>query len=269
LSTYAVGDIQGCFKALQCVLEQVDFNPGADKLWVAGDLVNRGPESLETLRFIKELGDHATVVLGNHDLHFLAIAHDVTYARRKDTVNGILEAADAPTLVEWLRQQPLFHWDNDIGYCMVHAGIPPQWSMEQTLSYASEVETVLRGDNYQDYLAAMYGDEPALWNPALTGLTRMRVITNYLTRMRFCDPQGTLDLQNKGTPDAAPAGFKPWFAYDRKTSDTRILFGHWASLEGKTNVDNVYALDTGCVWGGKLSVMRLEDQQLFHCDCEQ
>jgi bis(5'-nucleosyl)-tetraphosphatase (symmetrical) len=267
LSTYAIGDIQGCFDALQCVLKQVSFDADNDKLWVAGDLVNRGPDSLETLRYLKSLGDRATIVLGNHDLHFLAIAHNRTYARRKDTVNGILVAEDAADLVEWLRQQPLVHYDHKAGYCMVHAGIPPQWSIENTLSYAAEVETVLRGEEYQDFLAAMYGDEPAVWNDTLTGLTRLRVITNYLTRMRFCDEKGKLDLQSKGSPESAPPGFKPWFVHPRKTEHIRILFGHWASLEGKTDTENVFALDTGCVWGGKLSMMRLEDQTLFHCDC--
>jgi len=267
MSIYAVGDIQGCYDALQCLLEQIEFEPGVDQLWVAGDLVNRGPKSLKTLRFLKSLGDSATVVLGNHDLHLLAIAYETRKPNHKDTFDKILGAKDRDELMDWLRHQPLLHYDVDTDYLMVHAGIPPQWSLPKAIKLSQEVEAHLVDDPV-GFLSHMYGNTPEVWHDDLEGWDRLRVITNYLTRMRVCDADGQLDLAHKSGPGFAPKGFRPWFAHHhRKTHDTNILFGHWAALEGKCEAENVFALDTGCVWGGKLTMMRLQDQQFFSCAC--
>jgi bis(5'-nucleosyl)-tetraphosphatase (symmetrical) len=268
MANYAVGDIQGCFKPLQALLAQVNFQPGIDRLWVAGDLVNRGPQSLEVLRFIKGLGASAVVVLGNHDLHFLAVAAGVRKPSNSDTLTALLCAPDLPVLTAWLRKQPLIYRDKALGYTLVHAGIPPQWSIKKALKRAAEVEAVLQSGDYRRYLKAMYGNEPAGWRKGLRGMKRLRVITNYFTRMRFCSPEGELDLANKSAPHAVNYGFAPWYALEnRKSAGERILFGHWAALEGQVAETDVFALDTGCVWGGCLTMLRLEDQALFRIEC--
>lgn len=264
MATYAVGDLQGCLKPLKKLLADVNFSPIKDTLWLTGDLVNRGPESLETLRFIYAMRNSVVTVLGNHDLHLLAVAHDQKKMSRSDTLKEILAADDCRILLDWLRQQPLLHHDSNLGYTMVHAGIPPMWSLSQTQQLAAEVESVLRSKSYESYLATMYGNEPSQWNDHLKGSLRWRLITNYFTRMRVCDAAGKLELKYKGGLAGCPTSYKPWFMHpQRKTANEKIIFGHWASLEGKTPVDNVFALDTGCVWGGKLTMMRLEDQQRF------
>ena len=269
MATYAIGDIQGCFQAFMCVLEQAEFNPAEDHLWVAGDLVNRGPDSLSTLRYIKSLGDHAKVVLGNHDLHLLAVAYGIKKPHRSDTFDEIMQADDASELFDWLRQQPLLFHCPERNYLMVHAGLAPQWSIEQALALSQEVEQTLQGANFKDFLRHMYGNEPDCWHDDLTGWERLRVITNHFTRMRLCDAEGHLDLKHKHGLQDVRIGFKPWFAHThRQTRDTQILFGHWAALEGESNEDHVFALDTGCVWGGRLTMMRLEDHRLFSCSCE-
>lgn len=268
MSTYAVGDIQGCYDPLMRVLDKARFDPQKDRLWVTGDIINRGPKSLKCLQFIHRLGDSATTVLGNHDLHFLAVAYGVKRAKRGDTFEEILNASDCEELVYWLRHQKLVHWDEHLDFCMVHAGIPPQWSLKQTLILASEVERVLQSNHFHSFFLEMYGNEPDLWKQDVEGLTRLRVITNYLTRMRFCSAEGQLDLENKLGPDTANEGFAPWFSHShRKTRNIPILFGHWASLKGQVTTNNVFALDTGCVWGDKLSMMRLEDRKMYQCDC--
>ncbi len=266
MATYAIGDIQGCYDQLQQLLEQIEFSD-ADRLWIAGDLVNRGPNSLDTLRFLKELGERATIVLGNHDLHLLAVHYGKTHQRRSDTLQAILDAPDREELMHWLRHQPLLAVDKELGYAMVHAGIPPAWSLKTARKRAKEVEEVLQSELAEEYFANMYGNQPDRWHPELTGWDRLRLITNYFTRMRFCDDAGTLELKAKGGLDTQPEGFQPWFHHERKADRYPILFGHWAALEGYAESDNVFALDTGCIWGNQLTAMRLEDRALFSCSC--
>lgn len=273
MSTYAVGDIQGCLEPLKCLLKEVNFDPKNDSLWVAGDLINRGPQSLETLRYLKKLydkrKDSVHFVLGNHDLHFLAVYYCEKLMTPGDTLLDLLAAPDCDELAHWLRQGKLLHRDDALGFSMVHAGIPPIWSLKKAAKRAAELEAVLQDDDkIEDFLAHMYGNEPACWEKGLEGHDRLRVITNYFTRMRFCTNEGELDLKIKSGPTNAPEGYAPWFAYpDRKTADDKILFGHWAALEGEADAPNVYALDTGCVWGGELTLFRLEDERYFGCSC--
>ncbi|ARN74302.1 symmetrical bis(5'-nucleosyl)-tetraphosphatase [Oceanicoccus sagamiensis] len=265
MTRYAVGDVQGCLAPLQCLLKEVAFDPAQDQLWLAGDLINRGPASLDTLRFIKELGDCTRIVLGNHDLHFLAVAHGTRNAGKSDTFDEILNASDCQILVQWLQQQHLIYNDPSHDYTMVHAGIPPIWTVQQASQLAHEVEQVLRGETAADFFSHMYGNEPAVWNDQLEGWTRLRVITNYLTRMRFCTVAGELDFEDKLATIDKP-DFKPWFSYPA-TSNQNIIFGHWAALEGKADNPHVFALDTGCVWGHALTLMNLDTQQMHRCDC--
>lgn len=268
MATYAIGDIQGCLEPLQCLLQEIKFNPSKDKLWLAGDLINRGPDTLETLRFLYRLRDSITIVLGNHDLHFIAVYYGLRKRGKNDTLDELLRAPDCADLVYWLRQQKLVHHDPRLNFTMVHAGIPPQWDLSEALAHAREVENVLQTDKIETFLSGMYGNLPSRWDNNLAGVDRLRLITNYFTRMRFCSAEGELELQTKESVDAAPIGFAPWFSFaERKTWDQRILFGHWAALEGRTDVENVYALDTGCVWGGSLTALRLEDERWFACDC--
>jgi bis(5'-nucleosyl)-tetraphosphatase (symmetrical) len=269
MASYAIGDIQGCYQALQCLLEEINFSPNNDTLWFAGDLINRGPQSLETLRFVHALGDSAVVVLGNHDLHLLAINRDIRKPHKSDTVDEILNAPDKEELLNWLQQQKLIHHDAALGFTMVHAGIPPMWTLQQALLYAREVENKLRSNQADEYFAAMYGNSPSSWNEELVGPSRWRLITNYLTRMRYCTNAGDLDLVTKGSSPPDNKSFQPWFSHKyRLTLDNKIIFGHWAALQGVTNIANTYALDNGCVWGGKLTAMRLEDEALFSYDCK-
>jgi len=265
MSAYAIGDLQGCLEPLQRLLEKIQFDPKQDHLWFAGDLINRGPQSLETLRFLRSMAPAVTAVLGNHDLHFLAVAMGHQSCKRADTLDELLSAPDRDELVAWLRQLPLLHHDAELNFVMTHAGLPPQWRREQAAVLANEVEMVIQDDERcHAFFAAMYGNEPATWRDDLSGTDRLRAITNALTRMRFCQADGTLELKTKQSITEAPEGFAPWFSHpQRQTKDERILFGHWAALEGQTDTDNVFALDTGCVWGGPLSALRLEDQQWF------
>lgn len=269
MATYAVGDIQGCYAELCELLDRVAFSR-TDTLWCCGDLVNRGPASLETLRFIKALGNQAITVLGNHDLHLLAVFHHASRVKRADTLAPVLNAPDCEGLMHWLQQQPLLHTDPDLGFTIVHAGIPPQWSLQDAQRFAREVETTLQSKQAPAYFHAMYGNLPDQWDPALEGTTRLRVITNYLTRMRFCTPEGQLEFASKGGLDTQPKGFLPWYQHPHRVSaEHRILFGHWAALEGNITQQNVFALDTGCVWGGKLTALRLEDLQTFSVASQQ
>jgi len=270
MSTYAVGDIQGCLAPLQCLLKQVNFNPAHDRLWVAGDMVNRGPESLETLRFLRGLGDSLSAVLGNHDLHLLALAYGHKTPSKDDTLDSILTAEDREEIICWLRQRPLIHTDSELNYTMVHAGIPPQWDLPAALKYSAEVESVLRDDNsVSDFLKLMYGNQPAQWHEDLQGQDRLRIITNYLTRMRFCKADGELDLECKTSPEFPPEDYAPWFAFEKRLSRAnKLIVGHWAALKGVCKAPNVFALDTGCVWGGQLTLLRLDDEQRFQCDCK-
>lgn len=269
MAAYAVGDLQGCLDPLKCLLDRVAFDPARDTLWLVGDLVNRGPQSLETLRYLYGIRQALVCVLGNHDLHLLAVAQDNTRLKRGDTLRPIIDAPDAGELLHWLRQQKLMHYDAPRNMAMVHAGIPPQWSIAKALRLAAEVEATLRNDaQLKGFLAGMYGNEPNTWRKDLQGIERLRVITNYFTRMRFCTADGRLDLKAKEGIDTAPAGFAPWFSHrERKAAGTTILFGHWAALEGHCDVPGVFALDTGCVWGGKMTLMDLDTHHLHQCDC--
>ena len=269
MSTYVVGDIQGCYKPLRKLLKKVYFHPSQDQLWCVGDLVNRGPRSLDTLRFLRDLGDSCRVVLGNHDLHFIAKHEGCSPGKGKHTLQELLEAADVQQLSDWLRQQPLAHYDcvdTDSGlqnFLMVHAGVAPSWSLDKTLQLSAEVELALQGPDYQAFLKHMYGDKPRRWHDGLEGLDRLRVITNYLTRVRFVDPIGNLQLSAKEGLALAPYGYKPWFRYETISAKTQLLFGHWAALEGHTGKPRVHALDTGFVWGRALTALRLEDGRRF------
>lgn len=268
MSTYVIGDLQGCYDELESLLRLVDYHPAHDELWFTGDFINRGPQSLAALRFVKN--NAANAVLGNHDLHFLAVAFGCKKIHpHKDTFQDILSAPDCAELVDWLRHQPLFYQQNNT--VMIHAGLLPQWTVAQARDYANEVEQVLQSDRIEAFLSNMYGNTPANWDDRLTGWERLRVITNVLTRLRFCQADGTMDLQYKGKVGQQPEGFFPWFnllANDIKAQNT-ILFGHWAALEGITHETNILALDTGCVWGGSLSAFRLEDRALFSVKSHQ
>ena len=269
MSTYAIGDLQGCLGAFNRLLDRIAFDPAKDHLLLAGDLVSRGEDSLGTLRRVHALRDAVTCVLGNHDLHLLALAAGAVQPRDKERdLVAILDAPDRDVLLDWLRQQPLALHVPQFNALLVHAGVPPLWSAAETLARADEVSRVLQSDASTDFFKAMYGNSPAHWSDDLTGMTRLRVITNYLTRMRFVDDAGGLDLASKGEADTAPAGFMPWFQHPhRNATDIRILFGHWAALEGRVADDQIEALDTGCVWGGSLTALRLEDNQRVACDC--
>ena len=267
MTTYAVGDLQGCLQPLLCLLEQVNFDPEDDQLWAAGDIVNRGPQSLETLRYVKGLGPAFKMVLGNHDLHLLATARSIKRLNPKDTLQKILNAADREELLTWLQQQPLLLHEH--GYVMVHAGIPPQWSLKTALSKAKLVEKVLRSDNAELFFDNMYGNTPCSWHKSQSPGVQLRGITNYFTRMRFCDPRGNLELNAKSGPEQAPAGYAPWYSHpQRKTANQKIIFGHWAALEGNIQGENLFPLDTGCVWGGRLRLMNLTTRAYSHCSCD-
>lgn len=268
MATYAIGDLQGCLTPLLTLLETIQFQPEHDELWFAGDLINRGPESLATLRFIYSLGDKAKVILGNHDLHLLALSRGFGRLKKSDTLKEILNAPDRDQLLGWLQSQPLCYYDEKFKAVMSHAGIPPCWNLEESLQYAQEVEAVLQSDQADEFFAIMYGNQPDKWDEKLTGMTRLRVIVNYLTRMRFCKPSGKLDLKSKEGPLTALKNFAPWFTYPSKLpEECHIIFGHWAALEGKVSYPNIHALDTGCVWGGSLTAIRLDDWQLFSTPC--
>ncbi|BAU72189.1 symmetrical bis(5'-nucleosyl)-tetraphosphatase [Metapseudomonas furukawaii] len=271
MTTYAVGDLQGCLDQLKCLLDQVHFDPAKDRLWLVGDLVNRGPKSLETLRFLFSIRDSVVCVLGNHDLHLLAVAHNIERLRKADTLREILDAPDRADLLDWLRRQKLLHYDEQRDIAMVHAGIPPQWTLRKALKRAAEVEEALQDDaRLPLFLDGMYGNEPAKWDKDLHGVTRLRVITNYFTRMRFCKADGTLDLKTKEGLGTAPPGYAPWFSFpNRKTHGQKIIFGHWAALEGQCNEPGLFALDTGCVWGGTMTLLNIDSGQRISCSCQE
>lgn len=261
MATYAIGDIQGCDEEFARLLERLQFDPQVDRLWLVGDLVNRGPSSLEVLRRVKSLGTAAVTVLGNHDLHLLALAYSPhERPKSKDTLDDILQAPDRDELLEWLRQQPMLHHDPALGYTMVHAGFPPQWDLATAQRCARELEHALRDDRVcAELFAHMYGDQPNRWSDTLSGFDRLRFITNALTRLRFCRADGTLDLKHKGTIEQAPADVFPWFrAPNRRSSDLQIVCGHWSAL-GLHREAGVLSIDTGCVWGQQLCAVRLDE----------
>ena len=265
MAIYAVGDVQGCHAELMQLLDQIAFDPGADQLWLVGDLVNRGPDSLAVLRLVKSLGDSAITVLGNHDLHLLAVAEGVAELNRIDTLDEILNAPDRDELLHWLRHQRLMHVQDD--YVLVHAGLLPQWSVAQAEDLAREVETALRSDDYATFLSRMYGNTPHNWDDNLSGYPRLRVIVNAYTRMRICTPEGEMEFKFKSEVEKIPAGYLPWFDIPQRASrDATIIVGHWSAL-GLLIRKNIIALDTGCLWGGPMSAIRLEDRQLFQVSC--
>jgi bis(5'-nucleosyl)-tetraphosphatase (symmetrical) len=263
VSTFVIGDVQACFAELQLLLEQVEFDSRKDKLWFVGDLVNKGSESLATLRFIKALGDAAQVVLGNHDLHLLASACGQRHLKSTDTFHDVLAAKDKDELLVWLRQQPLLHYDKQRNVLMTHAGLYPGWNLPQAVSLAKEVEYVLQHDGYEKFFEKMYGNEPSCWRDDLQGAERLRFIVNALTRMRFCDEQLNLDMKETCPVGQQSTGLVPWFELTKPANDLTIVFGHWAALQGVTNKQNILATDTGCYWGGSLTALRLEDKKRF------
>jgi len=261
VAVYVIGDVQGCYDPLRRLLDALAFEPARDCLWFTGDLVNRGPQSLAVLRYVSGLDDVVTV-LGNHDLHLLALATGAPAARKRsrDTLDDVLGAPDREELLDWLRGRPLAHHDPALGWLLVHAGVPPQWDLELTLACAREVEAVLRDGDASDFLGEMYGDEPSQWSAKLRGIARWRFITNCLTRMRYCNAEGHLDLDAKGGPGSQPDGYVPWFRVPkRRTQNVRIAFGHWATL-GYLHEPNLLALDTGCVWGQGLTAARIDGE---------
>jgi bis(5'-nucleosyl)-tetraphosphatase (symmetrical) len=271
MAVYLIGDIQGCDSALARLLDKVDFSPSRDALFVLGDLVNRGPDSAGVLRRLMALGHSVQCVLGNHDLHTLAVATGVRPSGRSDTLQGLLQAPDRAPLLDWLRHQHMALYAH--GMLMVHAGVLPQWSAEQTLTLAAEVEAVLQGQGWQDFLRQMYGNKPAAWDDALTGLDRLRVIVNALTRLRFCSAEGVMEFETKDSALAAPEGCMPWFDVPSRLSASSVVaFGHWSTL-GWLDRPDVWALDSGCVWGGCLSALELDLQgqqhTLIQVRCEQ
>lgn len=255
MTTYAIGDIQGCYHAFQALLERIHFNEKTDQLWLVGDLINRGGGSLEVLRWCYAHQDNLRVVLGNHDLHALVVAAGIVTAHKGDTLGALLAADDCNILLHWLRHQHLAYHE---GNClMVHAGLLPQWTAEQVLSYAAEVEAALQGNDYLYFLTHMYGNLPNHWGEQLAGIDRLRVITNALTRLRVCTAQGVMEFKFKGDLSDVPDGFMPWFDVPtRATKDTQVIFGHWSAL-GLQQRENLYALDTGCLWGGKLTALNI------------
>lgn len=264
MAVYAIGDIQGCYDQLRRLLDQVNFDPAADRLWLVGDLVNRGPRSVETLQYVKGLGESAVTVLGNHDLHVMALAMGLRKHSPRDQIDTLLEHSERDALFDWLRQQPLLHHDEALGYTMVHAGLAPEWDLDTARQCAREVESILKSDQCHDLITAMYGDEPDRWSADVSGINRWRFIINCFTRMRYCDAQGRLVLKGKGPPREAPAGLVPWFQVPfRKSRNLKIIFGHWSTL-GRYDGDGVYCIDSGCVWGGALTALRIDRAPEWH-----
>jgi bis(5'-nucleosyl)-tetraphosphatase (symmetrical) len=276
MATYAIGDIQGCYNDLQRLLDLINYDPAEDILWSAGDIVNRGPQSLEVLRFFYGLGHQAVVVLGNHELHLLSIAYaHPECLRSTDTILPILEAPDREELLTWLRHCPFLHHDNYLGFTLVHAGFPPQWDLLQACRCAEEVEDMLRGRDFHLFLQYMYGFTPKKWSETLTGWERMRFITSCFTRLRYCTADGQLAMKNKMKPHPdhryALAEEQPWFMVPNRASRSlNIVFGHWSTLGFYADAKNgVYGMDSGCLWGGQLTAIRLEDRQIFQVSCTE
>ena len=266
---YLLGDLQGCCDALMHMLQKIDFSPSRDQLYALGDLVNRGPHSLRTLQTLASLGNSAHCVLGNHDLHLLAAAHGVRPVHRRDTLDEILHSPQREDWLNWVRHQALAIHAH--GWLMVHAGVPPQWDLATTLGLAAEVESQLRGPDLPDFLKVMYGNQPALWSPNLQGADRLRFAINALTRIRFVTADGALDLKSKEGADEAPTGCIPWFEVaGRATAGQPIAFGHWSTLGLITRAD-LLALDTGCIWGGALTAVRIDgnEQEIIQVQCAQ
>ncbi len=272
MATYAIGDVQGCYDELRALLTQIKFNSDRDQLWFCGDLVNRGPKSLKTLRFIKSLGANAVTVLGNHDLHLLATAYDHQKPGKKDTFDSLLRADDAAELFNWLRQQPLIFHDKKKNISLIHAGLHPQWSIKKAKKLSQEVEAILQSNNHINFYKHMYGDKPHNWVDSLSGWPRYRFITNILTRLRYCDAQGKPALSAKGAPGSQSRDLWPWYEVPNRLSQNDcIIFGHWSTLPhaGITSINNTYAIDSGCLWGGALTALKIDERpfQYIRLDC--
>jgi bis(5'-nucleosyl)-tetraphosphatase (symmetrical) len=261
MAIYAIGDIQGCYDPFRRLLDAIDFDPDRDTLWLTGDLVNRGPKSLKTLRFVRDLGDAAVSVLGNHDLHLLALATEaIDFGKRFETLEKILDAPDCGELIDWLRNRPLAHYSEDLDTLLVHAGTHPTWSVKKALARATEVEDALRSNKYKSLLAKMYGNTPRKWSGDLKGSGRMRFIINTFTRMRMLNSSMALNFAQTGSPWQARKGLTPWFQFESAAGDTRIVFGHWSAL-GLIVLPHLVSLDTGCVWGRQLTAVRLDSKK--------
>ena len=269
MATYGIGDLQGCCDPLERLLDLIRFDSSTDRLWFVGDLVNRGPQSLLSLRKVISLGNAATTVLGNHDLHLLAASIGVRKLAPSDTLSDILDAPDAAELLDWIRRRKLAHYDHDGKRLLLHAGALPQWTVGDVIARAAEAEAALRGAGWKDFLAHLFSNTPDRWNDDLTGFDRLRVIVNSFTRLRFCTPEGIMEFDTKGSAGDAPPGHMAWFDVPgRRTADATLVFGHW-SVEGLVMRPNLLGLDTGCVWGGNLTAVRLEDRKLFQVQCAQ
>ncbi len=269
MSTFAIGDIQGCFTSLIKLLEHINFQQDKDELWIAGDLVNRGPQSLEVLRYIKSLKNRVKVVLGNHDLHLLAVAKGCQSSKKFDTFSDVLEAPDKDELLAWLLTKPMLHYDEKLDCAMVHAGIYPGWDLQHAKDYAEEAETMLTAEPKM-FFQNMYGNKPAAWSDDLSRWDRIRFITNTLTRMRYCQktPNPVLDFANKNKPNTEDRYLTPWLYHDCfKIRQTHIVFGHWSTF-GESKMKNITALDTGCLWGGSLTALNIETKQIFAVTCK-
>lgn len=265
MATYAIGDIQGCYDEFRLLLTKIQFNPAKDRLWLAGDLVSRGPKSLEVLEYIYQHRDWFDIVLGNHDLHLLAVYYNQTKLPKKDDLKRILDSKNCDELMKWLRKRPVAVYDKSLDFLMTHAGTAPAWNLDQTLACAYELEQTLSEKNTAvDFFKHMYGNKPNHWHKNLDGIERLRFITNAFTRMRFCHQDGSLDFKSKSTPGKQAKGLSPWYELSDIGQQTQVVFGHWAALEGKAQAKNIYAIDTGCVWGNRLTALRLDDQKRLH-----
>lgn len=271
MAIFAIGDIQGCVMPLEQLLGRIGFEPTTDQLWLTGDLINRGPNSLATLQLLRSFGNSVITVLGNHDLHFLAVASGVQKPRRGDTLATLLKSPDLGDIVDWLRARPLMHCDKSIKTILVHAGIYPGWSRKQAAALACEVESALQGENHVEFIRAMYGNRPSKWGSDLAPEDRFRFIVNTFTRMRYCDRKGNLNLAQKGPPGSQPNRYRPWYEHENmKCHSWRIVFGHWASL-GCRQIGRFISLDSGCVWGGKMTAAQLDSQfyaPMWHIKCD-
>ncbi len=270
MAIYAIGDVQGCYDELQELLDLIKFDSTKDRLWFAGDLVNRGPKSLQVIRFVKSLANRAITVLGNHDLHLLALSQGNRSHYKRGKLDEILKAPDRDELIHWLRHQKMMYHHRDTDYTLLHAGLPPQWNIPSALRYARELETVLQGPLFHEYCQTMYGNEPDLWSDNLSGMERLRFITNCFTRLRYCTLEGRLAMKEKGPPGSQNSGVLPWFEVPgRASKSAKIIFGHWSTL-GYQKLGNVWSIDTGCLWGGQLTALKIRKKKApipFHLTC--